>query len=70
MELKGMNNCMAAICYFEAQVVNSLLHNCESWIGVTEEHIQQLQELKNKLIRRVLEAPLQRWSRIRHKFVS
>ena len=38
--LKGINNCMAAINYFEAQVVTSLLYNCESWIGVTDKHIK------------------------------
>ena len=30
MVLKAMNNCMAAINYFKAQLVRSLLHNFES----------------------------------------
>ena len=40
IELKGINNCMVAINYFEVQVVTSLIYNCESWIGVTDKHIK------------------------------
>ena len=32
---------MAAIIQFEAHVVTKLLHNSESWVGVTEEYIQR-----------------------------
>ena len=46
MTLKGLNNSMAAIIQFESQVVTSLLHNYESWMEVTEEHIQQLQDIQ------------------------
>ena len=38
--LKGIKNCIAAINYFEVQVVKSLLYNCESWIRVTDKHIK------------------------------
>ena len=52
--LKGMNSAMAAIIQFETQAVTKLLNNCESWIGVTENHIQRLQDIQNKFLRRVL----------------
>ena len=41
--LEGMNSAMAAVIQFKSHVVTKLLHNSESWIGVTEEHIQRLQ---------------------------
>ena len=53
-----MNSAMAAIIQFENQVVTKLFHNCESWIGLTADHIQRLQEIQNKCVRRVLAAPL------------
>ena len=56
--LKGMNSAMAAIIQFETQAVTKLLNNCESWIGVTENHIQRLQDIQNKFLRRVLVDPL------------
>ena len=56
--LKGMNSAIAAITQFKSQVVTILLHNRESWIGVTEEHIQKLLEIQNICLRRLLTAPL------------
>ena len=49
---------MASIIQFESRVVASLLHNCESWMVVTEEHIKQLQEIQNEIIKKILEAPI------------
>ena len=46
--LKGMNSAMAAIIQFETQVVTKLLHNCENWIGLTEDHILRLLEIQHK----------------------
>ena len=48
MGLEGINNSMAGMNYFESQVVTSLVHNCESWIGATDEHVQNLQDLQNR----------------------
>ena len=50
--LKGMNSTMAEIMQLESQVVTKLLHNSESWIGVTEEHIQRLQEIRRVITER------------------
>ena len=33
------------------------MHNCPSWIGITEKHINELQKFQNKFIRRVLHLP-------------
>ena len=33
------------------------MHNCASWIGITEKHINELQKFQNKFIRRVLHLP-------------
>ena len=49
--LRGMNNSMTAMIYFEAQVV--------TWIGITNENIQKLQDIKNRFICKVLEATKQ-----------
>ena len=35
-------------------VIQPILHNCASWIGITEKHINELQKFQNKFIRRVL----------------
>ena len=42
---------------FEALVIQPLLHNCASWIGITEKHIKELQKFQSKFVRRVLHLP-------------
>ena len=37
-----------AIELFEAQVMTGLLFNCESWIGITETQIAELQSFQDK----------------------
>ena len=39
---------------FEAQIIPTLLHNCESWISIDDSHLKMLQEFQEKFIRRVL----------------
>ena len=53
----GLRNSNIAFKLFEAQIVQPLLHNCASWIGITEKHIKELQKFQNKFIRRVLHLP-------------
>ena len=56
---RGMNNSISAINYFESQIVTALLHNCESWIGITPEHIKTLQDFQNEfLLRELFPSPL------------
>ena len=42
---------------FEAQVIPALLHNCESWIGLNETHISDLQDFQDKFMRKLLRLP-------------
>ena len=53
----GLRNSKIAFKLFESLVIQPLLHNCASWIGITEKHIQELQKFQNKFIRRVLHLP-------------
>ena len=39
---------------FEAQVIPALLNNCESWIGIKDKHIKDLQRVQDEFIWRVL----------------
>ena len=40
----GLRNSNIAFKLFESLVVQPLLHNCASWIGITEKHIKELQK--------------------------
>ena len=40
----------AAIKLFEAQVMSGLLFNCESWIGITEAQIDELQSFQDNFL--------------------
>ena len=53
----GTGNSITAIRLFEAQVVPALLHNCESWIGLKDTHISDLQDFQDKFIRKLLWLP-------------
>ena len=53
----GLRNSNIAFKLFEALVIQPLLHNCASWIGITEKHIKDLQKFQNKFVRRVLHLP-------------
>ena len=47
-----------AIRLFEAQVIPALLFNCESWIGITETQINELQGFQDKFIRKLMHLPV------------
>jgi len=48
---------MAAFKLFEAQVIPALLFNSESWIGLTNTHISDLQNFQDKFVRKLLRLP-------------
>ena len=50
----GTGNSLAAIKLFEAQIIPALLHNCESWLGINQIHLSDLQEFQDKFIRKLL----------------
>ena len=50
INLKGRKNKKSAINYFETQIVTAHLHNCESWIGLTQEQITALKDLQNIIL--------------------
>ena len=53
----GTGNSLAALKLFEAQIIPALLHNCESWIGINQTHLSDLQEFQDKFIRKLLWLP-------------
>ena len=53
----GTGNSLAAIKLFEAQIIPALLHNCESWIGLNETHLSDLQNFQDKFVRKLLWLP-------------
>ena len=46
-----------AIKLFEAQVMTGLLFNCESWIGITETQIAELQSFQDNFLKKLLHLP-------------
>ena len=46
-----------AIKLFEAQVMSGLLFNCESWIGITETQIAELQSFQDNFLKKLLHLP-------------
>ena len=48
---------MAAIKLFEAQVIPALLFNCESWIDISENQINELQGFQDNFIRKLMHLP-------------
>ena len=53
----GLNCGSVAFKLYEAQIISSLLHNSESWIGINDKHIQLLQKFQDEFIRKVLRLP-------------
>ena len=50
----GTGNSLAARRLFEAQIIPSLLHKCESWIGLIQTQLSYLQVFQDKFIRKLL----------------
>ena len=45
--MNGFGHSRVAFNLFEAQIIPCLLHNAESWIGITNKQIKQLQEFQD-----------------------
>ena len=52
--MNGFGHSKVAFNLFEAQIIPCLLHNAESWIGITDKQIKQLQEFQDIFVRKVL----------------
>ena len=48
----------AAIKLFEAQIISGLLFNCESWIGITQAQIDELQSFQDNFLKKLLHLPV------------
>ena len=48
----------AAIKLFKAQVMSGLLFNCESWIGITEAQIDELQSFQDNFLKKLHHLPV------------
>ena len=55
--MSGLGNSSIAFRLYEAQIIPSLLHNAESWIGITDSIIKDLQDFQDKFTRKVLRLP-------------
>ena len=55
--MAGLGNSTTAFKLYEAIIIPALLHNAESWIGITEANIKELQNFQNNFIRKVLRLP-------------
>ena len=53
----GLGNSTIAFRLFEATIIPALLHNAESWIGITDKIIKDLQDFQDKFVRKVLRLP-------------
>ena len=51
-------NSLPAFRLYESTIIPTLIHNCESWIGLTQKHLDDLQSFQNKFIRDVLRLPV------------
>ena len=49
----GTGNSLAAIKLFDAQIIPALLHNCESWIGLNDTHICDLQNFQEQELKQL-----------------
>ena len=58
-QMYGFQNRMCARPLYESEVVTSLLYISASWIGLTDEIIDILQEFQNKFMLRFFEVPKQ-----------
>ena len=50
--MNGNGNSIAAFKLFEAQVIPALLFNSESWIGITDTYISDLQNFQDKFVQK------------------
>ena len=57
--MAGLRNSRCARTLYETDIVTSILNNSESWIGITEEIIDKLQDFQNRFMLRFFEAPMQ-----------
>ena len=46
----GTGNSLAALKLFEGQIIPALLHNCESWLGINQIHLSDLQDFQDQLV--------------------
>ena len=52
--MQGLGHSKTAFNLFEAQIIPCLLNNAESWIGITNKQIKELQEFQDIFTRKVL----------------
>ena len=52
--MTGLGHSKTAFNLFEAQIIPSLLNNAESWIGLTNKQIKELQDFQDIFVRKVL----------------
>ena len=52
-----MRNSLCAHTLYESEILTSLLNNSSSWIGITDEIINKLQEFQNRFLLRFSEDP-------------
>ena len=57
---------LTAIKLAEAQVIPALLFNSESWIGITEGQINDLQSFQDKFVRKLMHLPISKPKAILH----
>ena len=55
--MMGLKNSRIPLNLFEALIVQALLNNSESWIGIKDSHITVLQKFQDKFLRRIFHAP-------------
>ena len=48
--INGLGNSSIIIKEFEARVIPLLLNNCETWIGISDKQIEELQEFQEKFL--------------------
>ena len=50
-------NSLPAFRLYESTIISTLLHNSESWVGLNQKHINDLENFQNEFIRNVLRLP-------------
>ena len=50
----GLGNSTAPFKLYDATIAEGLLTNCESWIGINQNHIDMLQSFQDKFIKKAL----------------
>ena len=51
---------------FEAQIIPALLYNCESWIGISDNQVAELQAFQDKFLRKLFRLPISTTKAILH----